>query len=253
MRTLALALVLVSSSAGAATPPRRRGAPIPLRVELTIGAEQLDYRNAQFGADPKLDGKSVGHLNLLGRQFGASAPKLLDVGLHVEGITHHVVLGTAFGFLYAPLNHLGVASTSGTDPIYGSSMAGPTGTGNSLTGMYLGATVGTAWTWKAFDMAFTTTMGYRQVGVPLLDFDKVPCKGGYCNPSATSYAFFAQPRLALGIHHDSWGMGGYVGAELTTQGSGWATGVYFEGADSLFRRHASAIDPEPDTNPPKYP
>jgi len=253
MRTAALALLLVASTAEASSGRRHRGPPPPFRIELTIGAEQLDYRDTHFGADPKLDGKRVGHVSILGRQFGAASPKLLDVAMRVEGITHHVVLGAAVGFIYSSLGHSGSSQPTSGDPVYGMPASAGVATGNDLTGVYLGATIGTAWTWKSFDMAFTTTMGYREVDVALYGFDKVPCKGGYCNPSATSQSFFTQPRLALGIHRGGWGMGGYVGAELTTAGSGWATGAYFEATNALFRRRASAIDPEPGTRPPVYP
>jgi len=89
----------------------------------------------------------------------------------------------------------------GPAPIDG---VGPSSRRQPALGLLHGPDSGAAFTWGAFDLTFGTTIGFRELGVPLVGFDPVPCRGGSCPPSATQNSFFLRPRLAMGIHHSAW-------------------------------------------------
>jgi hypothetical protein len=207
-------VVLGSASPAAAYWSRYRGKTnLSMSALVEVGVTELHPGALRFTGNPTLGGREVPYA-ATGAQLGLDRVRALDASLHLAGLTHHVVIGGLFGVMSAGQR--------------------------SLTGIYIGPELGTAWSFKWFDVRASLAIGYRELSVPLSGYDLVVCGryGQYrCEPTANVATFFARPMASLGGHFHNVAFGGWLGGDVTSTG-GWAAGAYLGVATDRFYERA---------------
>lgn len=218
--SIALVVLAAASSAHASSRCHGRCGPLPLLVELSLGAEQLSLADRTFigsGEPAGLDGKAIAPSTTVrvdGRTLGVGKPLVASWQLHHLWLTpYHLAFGGILG---------GIAGDSGrgVTPVDGQSV------GSSIGGITAGPEIAAVFAHGPFELRAGVALGYRSVQFPITSFVRVPCgKGGRCYPTASDAEFFFEPRASIGVNLGSVQLGAYAGGDLMATG-GWSAGGF---------------------------
>lgn len=201
---------------------RGRRCLVPLAAEVTVGALSMSLSDRSFsgsGQPAGLDGNALG---------GPNAPSLrLAADGHALGLTAPVVVAWQVHYLWLTPWHLALGGTFGGldgDADGAQPQLGGQRIGASLSGMLLGPEVAAVFAHGPLELRASIAAGYRNVGLPVTTFVRIPCgKGGRCYPTLSDDEFFLEPRATVVVHLRTITIGAYAGGDLTG-GMGWTAG-----------------------------
>src|SRR5262249_8916834 len=123
-------------------------------------------------------------LRVDGRSAGVDKPIATDFQLHMQwAVVPHLVVGGVMGLF-------GGDGDVAPRPL-------PIAVSSSYSGFRFGPEIGTVFTREWFELRATVALGYLSASLPVTGFEKVPCKGGRCYPSAIANELFIEPRLSI--------------------------------------------------------
>jgi hypothetical protein len=209
---LALAFLLAVSLVAPTSAHARysEGSGVAVSLEYALGARQLSLGERVFTASGTLAGTGeTASLRVDGRSAGLNRPIATDFTAQLLWtVIPHLVVG---GVLGVSVGDGDVAPR----PL-------PVAVASTFAAVRVGPAVGTVFTHRWLELRATVALGFFSASLPVLGFERVPCKGGLCYPGADTTDLFIEPRLSLAARPcldphrfcASIAFGAYVGGDL---------------------------------------